>query len=157
MGRAIQTAAPVVIPNVARRGGPDDDFRPSPTVAAAADGYSDRLMKLIPTEVIGVYFSMVTLLKNSRDEVADLVPWLIFAFGAAATWFYLRVTLKVLNARQLALSVVAFCVWAFTIGEPFSNFAWYNGTYAGLLLIAYTFVAPQIPMGSAAMTASNGR
>jgi hypothetical protein len=142
MGRAIQTAA-TSIPGVARRAGPDDTLVGA---APAADEYSDRLIKLIPAEVISVYFSMVTLLKSSKDDVADLVPWLVFAFGALATLFYLRVTLKVLNPRQLALSVVAFCVWAFTIGEPFSRFAWYNGTYAGLLLLAYTFVAPQIPM-----------
>lgn len=147
MGRSIQSAtaqpATASISNVSRRAGPDDDFT---AAAPAADGYSDRLIKLIPTEVIGVYFSMVTLLKNSRDDVADLVPWLVFAFGALATLFYLRITLKVLGTRQLTLSVIAFCVWAFTIGEPFSQYAWYNGTYAGLLLIAYTFVAPQIPV-----------
>ncbi|MEZ5463531.1 hypothetical protein [Dokdonella sp.] len=141
MGRAIQTAAPTS--TVSRRAGPDDEFG---AASPAVDGYSDRLIKLIPAEVIGVYFSMVTLLRNSKDEVADLVPWMVFVFGALATLFYLRVTLKVLIVRQLTLSVIAFCVWAFTIGEPFSRFDWYNGTYAGLLLIAYTFVAPQIPM-----------
>lgn len=142
MGRAIRTAV-VSTQNVSRRAGPDDDFA---AAAPVADSYSDRLIKLIPAEVISVYFSMVTLLKSSKDDVAELVPWLVFGFGALATLFYLRVTLKVLNSRQLALSVIAFCVWAFTIGEPFSQFAWYNGTYAGLLLMAYTFVAPQIPM-----------
>jgi hypothetical protein len=79
------------------------------------------------------------------------VPWLVFGFGAAATFFYLRVTLKVMDPRQLALSVTAFGVWAFTIGEPFSQYNWYNGTYAGLLLIAYTFVAPQVPVGAPAV------
>lgn len=142
MTRAIQTA-PASIPKTSRRAGPDDDFTPA---ASVVDDYSDRLIKLIPAEVIGVYFSMVTLLKSSKDDVANLVPWLVFAFGALATLFYLRVTLKVLNARQLTLSVIAFCVWAFTIGEPFSQLAWYNGTYAGLMLIAYTFMAPQVPM-----------
>ncbi len=147
MPRSIQAAA-TVNSGVATRAGPGDDFKPA---ANAADGYSDRLIKLVPTEVIGVYFSMVTLLKHSKDAVAEMVPWLVFGFGALATWFYLRVTLKVLDSRQLALSVAAFAVWAFTIGEPFSRYAWYNGTYAGLLLIAYTFVAPQIPVGAAAV------
>jgi hypothetical protein len=141
MARSIQTAS---APAPKRRAGPDDE--PAP-VARGGDDYSERLMKLIPTEVIGVYFSMVTLLKHSKDEVAEVVPWLVFAFGAAATWFYLRVPLKVLDRRQLTLSVIAFCVWAFTIGEPFSRLPWYNGTYAGLLLIAYTFIAPQVPVG----------
>ncbi len=146
MGRSIVTAG-AIAPSAATRGGPNEDFAPA---AKAVDGYADRLVKLIPTEVIGVYFSMVTLLKHSKDTVAEVVPWLVFAFGALATLFYLRVTLKVLDTRQLSLSVVAFCVWAFTIGEPFSHYAWYNGTYAGLLLIAYTFIAPQVPVGQSA-------
>lgn len=147
MGRSIVAATPIT-PDVATRSGPGEDFAPPRT---PVDGYSERLIKLVPTEVIGVYFSMITLLKSSSDQVAALVPWLVFGFGAAATLFYLRVTLKVLDQRQLALSVIAFCVWAFTIGEPFSQYGWYNGTYAGLLLIAYTFVAPQVPVGAAAV------
>ncbi|MCK7594643.1 hypothetical protein [Pseudomarimonas salicorniae] len=145
MGREIQTASPKLAP-VGRRGAPDEDFPAAGPAQPAADGYADRLMKLIPGEVIGVYLSMITLLKHSSDPVAPQVPWAVFAFGVAATFFYLRVTLKVRNRRQLALSVVSFCIWAFTLGEPFTQLAWYNGTYAGLLLIAFTFVAPQVPM-----------
>ncbi len=141
MGREIRTAAAPA--PTGRRGGLDEDFPPA---KVAADGYSDRLMKLIPGEVIGVYLSMVTLLKHSSDPIAPIVPWLVFAFGVAATVFYLRVTLKISNRRQVVLSVGSFCVWAFTIGEPFSQLAWYNGTYAGLLLIAFTFLAPKVPM-----------
>lgn len=147
MGREIIPPAPAM-PEVRRRGGPDEDF-PLAAAAAGADGYSDRLMKLIPGEVIGVYLSMITLLKHSADPVATAVPWAVFGFGAAATLFYLRVTLKVRNRRQLALSVASFCIWAFTLGEPFTELSWYNGTYAGLLLIAFTFIAPQVPLQAA--------
>lgn len=143
MGREITLPAPASS-DVRRRGGPDEDFPPA--TPPSGDGYADRLMKLIPGEVIGVYLSMITLLKHSADPVASGVPWAVFVFGAAATLFYLRITLKVRNRRQLALSVGSFCVWAFTLGEPFSQLAWYNGTYAGLLLIAFTFIAPQVPL-----------
>jgi hypothetical protein len=144
MGRAIIPPS-TVAPAVATRSGPGEDFAPAP---AAGDSYSQRLIKLIPTEVIGVYLSMLALLGGAGAEPRPvLVSWVVFAFGVFATWFYLRVTLKVLDRRQLALSVTAFCIWAFSIGEPFSRLDWYDPTYAGLLMIAYTFIAPQIPMG----------
>ncbi len=125
------------------RGGPGEFAAPE----AGVDDYADRLLKLIPGEVITVYLAMITILKNSSDEVAAIVPWLVVVFGVAATWFYLRVTLKVTNIRQLLVTCVAFLVWAFTIGPPFDTLDWYNGTYAGLLLAAYTFIAPKIPLG----------
>jgi hypothetical protein len=65
-------------------------------------------------------------------------------FGILATYCYLRFSSKVTNKLQLGLSVGAFCVWAYSMVPP--DFSWYNGTYAGLLLIAYTFIAPQITL-----------
>lgn len=149
MGRQIVTAAPTAKANAGTRAGPGDDFKPAP-VATATDDYSDKLLKLIPGEVIGVYLSMVTILKHSRDEIADVVPWVVFGFGILATWFYLRVTLGVKQLRQLLISTASFCVWAFTIGAPFDQQPWYNGTYAGLLLVAFTFLAPKIPLDAPA-------
>lgn len=128
------------------RGVPDGDAR---AVPEAADGYSDKLLKLIPGEVIGVYLSMVMILNGSSVDVADALPWLVFGFGVLATYFYLRVTLKVTDMRQLLVTVGAFCVWAYSMGKPpFVEEGLYNDTYAGLLLVAYTFVAPKIPMGT---------
>lgn len=134
------------------RGVPDGDFVPSADVGGSADGgddYADRLLKLIPGEVVGVYLSMQAILSNAQDVNMAVVPWLVFAFGVFATWFYLRVPLKVVNRRQILITVGAFCVWAFTIGAPFDkeHLDWWSPTYAGLLLLAYTFIAPKIPLG----------
>ena len=142
MGRSIVTTAPPA----ARGGlpsGPDGEGRAAP----AADSYSEALLKLIPAEVIGVYLAMQAILANAQD-IWRHTPLVVFLFGVFATWFYLRVTLKVRNVRQLLLSVGAFCIWAYSTSSP-EQLAWYNGTYAGLLLVAYTFIAPKIPLGKA--------
>ena len=141
MTRAIVTSPPPAAAPGTR--GFSDDFAPP---AAEADDYADKVLKLIPGEVITVYLSMMAILGNSAPPNPALVPWLVFAFGVFATWFYLRVPLKVTNRRQILVTVGAFCVWAFTLGPPFDDLAWYKGTYAGLLLAAYTFIAPHIPM-----------
>ena len=138
MGRSIITSVPKA--SVSARGGPGSEIQTAPEL----DGYSDAMMKLIPAEVIGVYMAMQSILINATPK-ADLVAFLVvFMFGVFATYFYLRVSLKVTNQLHLGLSVGAFCVWAYSMAPP--NCSWYNGTYAGLLLIAYTFIAPKISL-----------
>jgi hypothetical protein len=148
MGRSIITA-PAEPPQVATRSGPGSAVGSAPKT----DSYADALLKLIPAEVIGVYLAMQSILDNAQD-ISRFTPMVVFLFGVFATWFYLRVTLKVNNPRQLLLSVGAFCVWAYSTSSP-EQLPWYNGTYAGLLLVAYTFLAPKIPLQNrAARTAS---
>lgn len=141
MGRSIVTPPPA--PTVTARGGPGSDMPSQPV----GDGYGDALLKLIPAEVIGVYLAMQSILANSRPEPNDNVAFtVVVLFGIFATFFYLRVTLQVKNKIQLLLSVGAFCVWAYSLMPE--DHCWYNGTYAGLLLVAYTFIAPKIPLDS---------
>jgi len=144
MARAIIASVPVEVSDGAR-GVPDGDARALPEVA---DNYADKLLKLIPGEVIGVYLSMTMILSGSATSVGNAVPWIVFGFGVLATYFYLRVTLKVTDMTQLLVTVGAFCVWAYSMGKPPFDEGIYNDTYAGLLLVAYTFVAPRIPMGT---------
>lgn len=145
MGRAIVATAATPAGS-ATRGVPDGD---APPINAPADPYGDRLLKLIPGEVISLYISMVAILSSTDDKTGPYAPWVILALGAGATFLYLRVTLKVSDVRQLGVSVGAFCVWAFAIGGPFKDLSWYSGAYAGMALAAFTFVAPMIPMGKA--------
>ncbi len=140
MSRSIVTKTPAAETTRAR-GGPGSE----PAPAKAADAYSDALLKLIPAEVIGVYLAMQTILNNAQD-IWEHTALVVFLFGICATYFFLRVVLKVTNKVQLLLSVGAFCVWAYSMSSP-EQFRWYNGTYAGLLLIGYTFIAPKIVTG----------
>lgn len=138
MGRSIITTAPAA--TSAARSAPGSDVQKTREV----DSYSDALLKLIPVEVIGVYLAMQSILINATPKPNWIAFLVVFMFGVFATYFYLRVSLKVTNKLQLLLSVGAFCVWAYSILPQ--NFIIYNGTYAGLLLIAYTFIAPKISL-----------
>jgi FtsH-binding integral membrane protein len=140
MGRSIVTAAHVT-PDARARGGPGDQSQPAPS----ADTYNDMLLKLIPAEVIGIYLAMQTILNNA-EAISRHTGLVVFVFGVLATFFYLRVVLKVSNPVQLLISAGAFCVWAYSMSST-EQLSFYNGTYAGLLLIGYTFIAPKIPMG----------
>lgn len=135
MGRSIVTSE-----RAATRSGPGGE----PRQAAVADKYSDVLLKLIPAEVIGVYLAMQAFLTN--DQVPWWLPLAVFLFGIFATVFYLRLILKVTSKLHILLSVGAFCVWAYSTSSPEQLSGWYNESVAGVLLLAYTFLAPKIPL-----------
>lgn len=152
----------------ATRGGLDDDEFAS--AAPPPDDYTDKLVKLIPAEVVAFYLFAVSSLESAADAqsvqsflltaqcpgdastisttVATLVPWLVMLFAVFATYFYLRFPLKVSDSRQLMITVGAFCVWAFSLGFPFTQFVWYQEAYGGILLAAYTLIAPHIPLSA---------
>jgi len=150
MGRSIVAAAPASA-GPATRGVPDGDAAPT---SAPADRYGDRLMKLIPAEVITLYLSLVAMLDQpiktayqAGEELDMTKPWVVLGLCAGATVLYLRVALKVKDKVQLAISVSAFFVWAFAIGGPFRYTGWYDAFYAGMAVAAFTFAAPLLPMG----------
>jgi hypothetical protein len=70
--------------------------------------------------------------------------WLIFAVGVAATPFYLLFYQKVTAPMQLSISTLAFIVWIFALGGPFTDFAWYKQVYGAVLLPVFTFVVAGI-------------
>lgn len=146
MARAIITAAEKPASQTATRGVPDGDAPRS----VEPDGYADKLVKLIPAEVISLYLSMTLILSNSSDEVHAIVPAIVYGFCAFATWFYMRYTLKVTDWRQQLVTVAAFLIWGFTFSEPFGELSWWTDTYSGLLLAGFTFLAPNLPMGTRA-------
>ena len=145
MGRSVVTVVPTDT-GPKTRGAPGDSSRSAPVL----DDYSDALLKLIPAEVIGVYLAMQSVISNSREE--DM--WaneVVFLFGLFATYFYLHVVSGVRSARQLWVSIGAFFAWALAMDPGGPNglaiYEWHiNGTYAGLFLIGYTFIAPKIPI-----------
>lgn len=140
MGRTIVTTIPEST-GATRTGRGDGTIAPP----AQLDKYGDALLKLIPAEVIGVYLAMVSILNSQQESAPNMIAFgAVFAFGVFATLFYLYVTLDVKKVSQLLLSTGAFCVWAYSLVPP--EYPFHNGLYSGLLLLAYTFMAPKIQM-----------
>ena len=144
MGRSVVTVAPIDT-GPKTRAAPGDISRSAPVL----DDYSDALLKLIPAEVIGVYLAMQSVISNSLNP-GMWANEVIFLFGLFATYFYLYVVTGVRSTRQLWVSIGAFFAWALAMDSGPNGLAiydWYiNGTYAGLFLIGYTFIAPKIPI-----------
>lgn len=111
-----------------------------------SDGYGDRLLKLIPAEVIALYMAMDGVITDNNDHSTQMTLF-VLGIGMFATWFYLKVFLKVDNHPQIIISVVAFAIWAINIGHGFQVEEIIKPSYAALALLVFTFFAPKIPLG----------
>ncbi|HEX5055641.1 MAG TPA: hypothetical protein VFX02_04000 [Gammaproteobacteria bacterium] len=106
--------------------------------AKVPDSYTDRLLKYVPAEVVALFITLDALVRSS-SEIPTFIYWAIFLFCTAATYLYLWRVAKVRKHCQLAISTVAFVVWVFALGGPFTHFDWYSPIYGGLLLPIFTF------------------
>ena len=139
MGRSIVNAP--LAGNVATRGGP------TAGPANGGDDYGDRLLKLIPAEVIALFMTMDAMIADNGDNTPT-VSIITLALGMFATWFYMHVFQKVDNLPQIAVSVLAFAVWAINIGSGFQDGFLIKPSYAALTLLVFTFFAPKLPLGN---------
>lgn len=110
------------------------------------DGYVDKLLKYIPTEIVGGWIAITGFVKSSSDIPSTALLWGLFAIFVVLTALYiLKQTSepkKPLAIKQTAISVGVFIVWVFALGEPFSSLSFYRPVYGSILLIVYNLVIP---------------
>jgi hypothetical protein len=105
------------------------------------DGYTDRLFKYIPAEVVAGYIFVLGLLKQLTDlKTLTFLDWLLFLIFCVLTPLYLWKVQKVTKTQQHVISLLSFIVWVFAIGGPFSLYAWYNPVYGEILLPVFTLI-----------------
>lgn len=145
MARVIRTSRDIqrsVLPGTVR------DLAPGGPSAAGqeagqADQYQDRLIKYIPGDVIAVYLAITGILKTAGGHVpVQVIQWVVFVVLLPGTWFYLWRVAQVTKWQQIVISVVAFIVWVFSLGGPFTQLHWYDPIYGAIVLPLYTFLAP---------------
>src|SRR5215216_2441829 len=129
MGRTIITAQ-----DLADRGG-----RPTVSAAAAArppDDFLDRLIKYIPADVIAAYLTIDNILKGGLKDPQRLPTylWAVFAILLILTPLYLWRVAGVTKWEQIGLSAVAFAVWVFALGGPFTQLDVYDPILAAVIL-----------------------
>jgi hypothetical protein len=109
----------------------------------ALDGYTTRLLKYTPVElIVGFIISNATIPKNETLHGFPAV-WVLFLVFLALTPIYTGLLLKI-GAVQSVLMTLSFCVWVLAIGGPFATLDWYQPLYGGLALAFFTFVVPLI-------------
>jgi hypothetical protein len=116
------------------------------TGGTASDGYFDRIVKYVPADIVAAWTAVAAAVKGAGTGVpGSTVLWVCFAFGVVITpWWVLRQTAadgKPRAATQAIVATIAFIVWVFALGEPFSDLKFYNGLYGTLAIIGFTLVS----------------
>lgn len=100
--------------------------------------YSDKLIKLIPTEIVGAYMVLAGFLDftpatsqiitspevNALQRIPDselkvLLIQIIFFVLLLLTPLYLWKVSGVSNILQLTITALSFVIWVYTLGGPF--------------------------------------
>src|SRR5260370_42368163 len=108
------------------------------------NAYLDRLMKMIPGEVVGLYLVGSGLIP--KEGAVVLVIWSIVCLIAVVS-IKAYGTIDVESNKgpdwaHVAISSVAFVIWVYTLGGPFALFNIAVPYIASLLLLAWTFFVP---------------
>jgi len=133
-------SAPLRIRPPARKGvGDDDGLKP----------YLDRLLKLIPAEVLSLYLVGSGLIPKA--EIVTSIIWAVFcaiAVGVVKAYGTSDLARKVKpDMMHVMLSMIAFVIWIYSLGGPFEYFNLYKGYVGSLLILAFTFVVPYLYRG----------
>ena len=113
--------------------------------------YLDRLLKMIPAEVVSLYLVGSGLIPQA--QAVGLTAWavvclvgvvIVRAYGTAD-----RAQNKPTDWVHVAISCVAFVIWVYSVGGPFAAFDLYVPYLGSLLVLAWTFFVPMFYKGPA--------
>jgi len=113
------------------------------------DPYFSRIIKLIPADIISVYFAVFNLIRSNHQNQGhnDLLQLVVFGLFLIITPFYLKKVAKIVPLKQIAYCVLAFILWVLSIGGPVQGLtlAGYSTQFLGsVFLPAYTLLVPFI-------------
>jgi hypothetical protein len=106
--------------------------------------YLDRLMKMIPGEVVGLYLVGSGFIP--KDQTIVLIVWAIICLlGVIALKAYGTADpekIKPPDWVHVGISTVAFTIWVYTLGGPFAAYNLAVPYIGSLLVLAWTFFVP---------------
>ena len=106
--------------------------------------YLDRLLKMIPAEVVGLYLVGSGFIPTTASGVIML--WAVICLAAVvAIRVYGTADPENSLPPQVApviISSVAFVIWVYTLGGPFAAFKVHVPYIGSLLVLTWTFFVP---------------
>jgi hypothetical protein len=113
--------------------------------------YLDKAVKLVPTEIVGAYLVLVGVVGGSAsstaaptDQLTKVLVVVIFFVLLIATPLYQIFISKVTNKLQVVVTTIAFVLWVYNLGGPFSILGIYEPKIAAALLTFWSFLVPLI-------------
>lgn len=111
--------------------------------------YQDKLLKLIPTEIVGAYMFLSGVVSGGPESAAatastldDNLIFVVFFALLAFTPLYLWRVSNVHNVVQIIVTTMSYVVWVYTLGGPFSIWGIYSPAAGSVVLVLWTLAMP---------------
>ena len=128
---------------------PQSGFHEVATGNEAVTQYFERLMKMIPGEVVGLYIVGSGLVPSENRWA--LTTWALICFAAVVVvraWGTADPTERLgPQWPAVAIASVSFLIWVYSMGGPFAAFGIYVPYIGSLLVLAWTFFVPILYKG----------
>lgn len=141
--------------------------RPAPQTTELAKDYLDRLIRLIPAEVVGLYLAGRAAIEAAypQADAADgegwiWLTWTLFCFAGV-----LLVRAWATSDRStgvgpqwgaVLIAATSFLVWVYSLGDGFSRWGLWSPLLASLMLLAWSFIVPFLYKGDEVATPAAG-
>lgn len=106
-----------------------------------AQNYRDRLLKLIPSELVGAYMVIEGIVPQDQAKWGTLVTSAILMI---LTPFYLNRLQGVTRPAQLIVTTLSFAVWVYSLGGPFRYWGLYQPWIGSVTLVLWTLIVPLV-------------
>ena len=121
--------------------------------SASVDGYLDKIVKSIPSQVIAFYTAAIVWLGGTPTSGGTTTSnpklWIAFVIGLILTplltWRQTTESNKPPAYLQIAIATISFVVWSFATGGPFASLSFWDAGIATVVLAAYTIAIGVIP------------
>jgi hypothetical protein len=109
--------------------------------------YLDKLLKLIPSEIVAAYLFIQNIMANQpivfgNKDYSIIALWIVLIILLIITPVYLVNVQQVFKMNQIVLSSLSLIIWAYSLGGPFEMEGWHNPQIAAILLVLWTLIVP---------------
>ena len=104
--------------------------------------YQNKLVKLIPTEIVGAYMILIGMVPEANAKLWFLIITVVLFL---LTPIYLIRFTGVKNIVQLIIATLSFLVWIYSInGGIFAYWNLYNAPVLSIILVLWTLLIPLV-------------
>jgi hypothetical protein len=101
--------------------------------------YKDRLLKLIPSEIVAAYIVLAGIIPIASAKWGLLIVSVVLLILVP---LYLWRIQDVKRLVQIVVTTISFVVWIYSIGGPFLYWGIYEKWIASVVLILWTLIVP---------------
>jgi hypothetical protein len=119
----------------------------------ATQPFANKLVKLIPTEIVGAYMVLAGILgyasgvTPAAQQIPDpelkaiLIQAVFFALLVLTPLYLWRIG-RVSNLVQLVVTTISYVIWVYTLGGPFVVWGIYHSVIGSVVLVLWSVITP---------------